>query len=419
MRNALRLWIVILALGAGFPGVAGRAEAQALATAGNGLNAGHFILHPSITLEFTRDDNVFRREDSIGGGVIGSGIVVARARLVADLPLGDSRVRWAYSPVFRDYTSDNFVQSERFSHFFDLDGDFRLGPSMRLAIRDHLVRGTVELQEVDPGGELTFGLVPFTNHEPQMEITLGMAGRYNVSLLPRYSAISFEHSSEAPLIGTRTRGLEGRVNCRISEPSTLYAYYSSDSTTLSGLAATGSDSRRIGVGLRRMVNQAIAATFSAGFQSIEFEGGSGQRFSGPVLDASARWRIGDVTALEFGISRQPYQSYSVDRNYYVNRQIRLRVAQQIGRKVYWETGMTFHGNVYADAEDPGVEKRRDRTWRVEIGAGYHFLRTLRAVVGCNLDVRRSNIETPSSGVITSPLDYRARQIVFRIEAGWL
>lgn len=419
MRRALRPSTALLILGPALLVSAGRADAQGLQTASEGLVVGRFILHPSIGLEFTRDDNVFRREDSDGLGAIGSGIVVARARLVADLPLGDSRVRWAYSPVFRDYRTDSLSQTEHVSHFFDLDGDFRLGRAMRLAIRDHLVRGTVELQEVDPGGELTFGLVPFTNHEPQMEITLGMAGRYGVSLLPRYTGLTFEHTSEAPLLGNRTRGLEGRVNCRISEPSTLYAYYALDSTTLTGLAATGSDSRRAGIGLRRTVNQAITTTVSAGYQSIEFEGGSGRTFSGPVLDAATQWRLGDVTAAQIGVGRQPYQSYSADGNYYVNTQFRGRMIQQVGRKVYWDAGMTLHRNVYPDPEAAGLARRRDRTWRLEIGAGYQFLRTLRAVVGYNFEGRRSNIETLSSGMTTSPLDYRARQIVFRIEAGWL
>jgi hypothetical protein len=395
-------------------------RSQGFQTSGEGIPLGRFVLHPSLTLEFARDDNVFRRnEDLPGDDLIRSGVMVTRARILLDMPLGQSRVRWAYSPVYRDYTSGRFRQSERFSHFFDLDGSFQIGPSLRLAFREHFVRGTVELQEVDPGGELTFGLVPFVTHEPQVEVELSLGARHGVSLLPRYSSIRFERVQEAPIFDSRRRGLEGRYNYRLNEPSTLYAFYQFESTDLEGLAASSSASRSVGIGLRRDVSQVVVTQLSAGYQSIEFEGGTGMTFSGPVITATARLRISDVTSVEAAIGRQPYQSYSIDTNYYVNTNLRLRIIQQIGRSIYWQGEGTLHRNVYVDPETPGLARRREWTGQLEIGAGYQFRPTLRAYVGYTSQARKSNIETVSSGETLSPLDYQANRVSFRIEVGWL
>jgi len=100
--------------------------------------------------------------------------------------------------------------------------------SVRLA--DHYVRGTIELQEVDRGGEAVFGLAPFTTHSPEMEASLSLGSRSSVSIVPRYTSVHFDNAGDASFFGYRRKELELRLNRQVSQPNVVYAFYSLDAT---------------------------------------------------------------------------------------------------------------------------------------------------------------------------------------------
>ncbi|HEU4402238.1 MAG TPA: outer membrane beta-barrel protein [Candidatus Polarisedimenticolia bacterium] len=432
--------------------------AQALATSGDGLPAGRFMLYPSLTLEYTRDDNItYASADLPASQRVDAGVVIIRPRILVDLPLGENRIVWAYTPQYRDYQSDRFHQSQRFTHIFDLEGSLRAGPALRVIVRDHLLRGTVELQEVDRGGELTFGLVPFLLHEPEADITLDLGPRQGISLIPRYTSSRFSEGSSASFFNYQTRQVEARYNYRLGLPSVVYVYYSFQDTnqarTVAFFGNQGNTGRSAGIGLRRTVNKAVVTQLSAGYETLTFSGGLGKNFAGPVLEASTAWQVSDVTRIDLFFRRQAFQSFFVNNNYYVSQQARLHMLQQLGRNTYWEIAAGYQGSAYADPIDfsvtpetpPGQDsvgcggsgspdgridqfesfcssigvRRRDRAVRLEIGAGYRFLRTLRLFLGYNSERRASNIAQETVNGIIDPFDYHINRLFFRIEAGWL
>ena len=67
--------------------------------------------------------------------------------------------------------------------------------------------------------------------------------------------------------------------------------------------------------------------------------------------------------------------------------------------------------------------RKDEVVILEIGMGYQFRRSMRAVVGFNYDRRKSNITqdfSPDlSGQLVDPFDTRVHRLFLRLEMGWL
>ena len=80
-----------------------------------------------------------------------------------------NRIRWAYAPLYRDYTNTRYQQSQHLSHFFDLEGTMQVGGAVKIALRDHVVRDTLQLAEADRGGEV-FSPTPFITQSPEMQV---------------------------------------------------------------------------------------------------------------------------------------------------------------------------------------------------------------------------------------------------------
>jgi len=155
---------------------------------------------------------------------------------------------------------------------------------------------------------------------------------------------------------------------------------------------------------------------SAGYQTMEFEGGMGRNFSGPVVDAGASWLVSDGTRVEFGIVRRPYSSVYTDNNYYVDNEVRGRLTFQIGASTYADVAAAALRNVYAPQSGP---RRQDRLIRLEIGIGHQFLRTLRGYIGATSENRRSNVEQVIGGEDVDPFHIHVNRLLFRLEAGWM
>jgi hypothetical protein len=430
----------------------GRARGQGLVAQSEGLNTGRVVLYPSVTFDYTDDSNVlYRSADLSSSQIVHSGVVLVRPRLMVDLPIGRSRVLWSYSPLYRNYTTSQFQQSRHVSHFFDLEGVLKPGSGLTIAVRDHFVRGTIEVDQVDPGGELTFGLVPFIVHEPSMDISLDLGARQGVSVLPRYSSVDVSNSTESGFFSYNTRALEARYNYRVSEAATLYVFSNYEAThqdreqLIFGQVQVAG--RTTGVGLRRLLNQAVVTEMSAGYETMNFTGGTASKSAGLRLQGNANLRLGDLTRLDVSAARGPYQSFYVNNNFYISRQVRVAITQQIGRGAYYEVGVTSFASHYADPLDirvtsetpPGNDvnppngyidqfeslipsqgiRRRDNGLRVELGGGYQFTPKMRLFLGYNRERRDSNIVETVSGEPVAPFDYRVNRLFMRVVLGWM
>jgi len=391
--------------------------AQAFRTTAEGISAGRFVFYPSIVVDTIYDNNIFYvSEDVPGSDPVSSGELIAAPRIMADLPLTRSRVRFAYSRQFRDYSSEQFVQADHTSDLFDLEAWARFN-AISVALREHYVQGTQEVQAFDPGGEVRFGLVPFTLSEPAAEIGFVFGGRHRVDLAPRLSTLNFDESVQSSFYDYKRRGLAGRYSYQLDPATLAYVAYSDDRTDQERdsllLSDVHVDTRYSGAGLQRTFAGAVVAAISAGYETQNYEGGTGQDFSGLVFDVNFTWTASDVYRFELGARQQPYQSFSVINSFYLNRELRLRMTQQLGRSALWQVGAILQENEY-------VTVREDRTLRFDLGAGFRVSRLLRLSLGYNHEVRNSNIGVSVvPGEAIEPFNFTVDRVFLRIEAGYL
>ncbi len=412
--------------------LAGSVQAQTFDSVGEGLIAGHFILHPSMFYGYTYDNNVlFMSTDLPGSDPIASGTNVLGARILADLPIDDNRIRMAYAPFYRGYTSDHFQPEDRLNHVFDIEGLFHTGHAITLAFRDHYVNGTVSLQEQVERNGSSVGLGHYTTHDPQLEIGVSVGERQGFSLVPGYSHSSYTGLSTA--VGQiadytyTTRRIEGRYNYKLSEPTTFFGYTALDRTlqTRTGVSDVTIQSRSIGLGLIRTANQNIVTNLSAGYQTLDFEGGVGQNYQGPTIEGNVTWQVADLTQIDVGFLRKPFPSTSiyisggrefVASNYYIATEGRIHWIRQIGRNTFMDASALLQDNQYVPLTGVG---RRERLTRLEVGTGHQFMKNLRGYAGLNFERRDSNVLQLSGGVGADPFQYELYRILFRLEVGWL
>lgn len=414
--------------------LAGPAQAQqTYESMGEGVTVGHFILHPTMAYEYTYDDNVlFTGTEAPGSEPIASGIIVARLRFLADLPVRDSRIRFVYAPFYRRYTSDRFKPEDWLNHVFNMEATFHQSGPITVSFRDAYVHGTVSLEQQVERNGLSFGLGHYSSHSPSLEFGLSLGTRHGFSLLPSYTRSNFTGLAFTGLTGPgiipgaaqiveygyTTRRIEGRYNYKLTEPTTLYGYSAFEGTTqtLTGVQDVDIQSRAIGLGLTRTINENLVTTLSAGYETLDFVGGIGPNFSGPVGEANIAWQVADVTRIDVGLLRKPFASIYADSNYYLATEGRARLTRQLGRSTYMDAGATLMEHQYFPLQGLG---RRERLIRLEVGTGHQILKNLRAYFGLNYERRESNVLQLSATGGSDPFHYELHRILFRIEAGWL
>ena len=414
--------------------VAGLAEGEALAqsfqTVGTGLHWGRFNVYPSVTMNYGYDSNIFYSSNDIdtSTGIISSREFQLQPRILFDLPMGDSWVRWAFAPMFRNYSTDAYTPTKPWSNNFDLDGHLRLGPRFYTTFRDHFVFGTEELQNVDPGGEVVFGDVPFRNHSPSVEVGCNLGARQGASVVWNYNSVQFQ-TDDAGFYNYRGHGLQARYNYKVSDVTNTYVYAGDDTTQQERFIPVADtidvETQSAGVGLNQVINRSVTTSFTAGYQAITYTGGSVSNYRGAVLAGNATWLLSDVTRLSFLVRRQPYSSFYLNNNYYLNRAVGVNLMHQAGASWYWRAGGGFENNTYSDPLECGVGCpsegviRRDRAWRLEGGVGGQATRTVRWFVGYNVQSRSSNILQADADGFGDPFAYNVNRLFLRIEVGWL
>jgi Putative beta-barrel porin 2 len=408
------------------------------------VELGRINFYPSLLIDYGYESNVFYSSgETAGDEIIPSRLFVLQPRFSFDLPLGESWMRWSYSPVYRNYSSDAFVQEDPWSHFFDLDGRLRFGSRGFTSLKDHFVMGTQELREVDPGGELTFGLTPFRVHEPSVEVGMDVGARQAVSVIWSYDSTQFDQSVATSVYNYRGWGLEGRYTYKMSPATNAYLYYGRKTTTQD---RGGGDADKVdiandstGVGLIKTLNRNVVTQASFGYLWMDFTNASPTNYSGPVFSASASWQVDDITRIAFDVRRQPYQSFYLNNNFYLNRTLFLSLTRQTGTSMFWTLGVGVETNVYSETTDAAAnptifcaddgqggltcpsdgQRRRDRGWRAETGVGFKIGQTSRGFIGYNYGVRSSNILQAFPEGFADPFAYTVSTFSLRVETGWL
>jgi hypothetical protein len=416
-----------------------------------GVPLGPVTMFPALATDYSYNDNVFYASQEDAAAIIPSGLYTLEPKFLFDLPVGQSDIRWTYGALLRHYSSAEYVTAsgasrrDDNSQRLDIDTSFHLGSSLRLNVFEHLLKGTQELRSVDPGGEAVFGTVPFLFNDAALELVWDVSGRSGFTLRPRYSSTHFSEQANAVFYDYATTGLEGRYNYRLSPETTLYLSYAQENTSQSRIG-TGLftdvtvDTQRAGVGLTRTVNRAVTARAYVGYARQDYTGGAASNFAGLTLDVGAGWLLTDVLRLDVSLRQEPYQSFYLNNNFYVNRLGDFHFTRQVGQKVLVRAGAGFEQNDYSDglevtpdsqallcsANDPNDcpsrgTVRRDHVFRYDAAVGWQVRPAMRWSVGYNHESRDSNVVhwLADPGTFYDPFDYRVGRFYVRLEMGWM
>lgn len=405
--------------------VAGSARAQSsnYEPLGPGLPAGHFNLYPSVAYEYTYDDNILFMSSDLPGSVpIASGVNVLRARLLADLPLRDGRLRMVYAPFYRTYTNDRFQPEDRLNQVAGVEGAFHKSGRVTFGVRDDYANGTLSLQEQGARNGVPFGLGHYSIHNPRMDLGVRIAPRQGFSILPSYSHSEFSGLvsgfGQAVDYGYTTQAIEGRYNYQLREPMTVYLSSTIDHTvqTLSDSPDVSIDSNIIGLGFTRTLDASLVTQAFLGYETMQFDGGFGEDFSGVVGEANVAFEVAPLNRMNVSVLRRPYASIYLDSNYYMATAGQVRWTRQVGRSSYVDAGATIQENDFVPLQGVG---RKERLMRLEVGLGHEFQKHLRCYAGFNVEQRESNVLLMAGGAGADPFEYQLHRFIIRIEAGWM
>jgi hypothetical protein len=405
--------------------LAGSARAQIFDSEilGPGLPAGPFKLYPSVSYEYMYDSNIlFMSTDVPGSEPVASGVNVLQARFLAILPYHDGRFRLMYAPFYRTYTNDRFVPDDRINQLVGMEWLLHQSGPVMFAFRDDYANGTLSLQEQSARNGVPYGLGHYMVHNPRMEIGLNAGTHQGFSLIPSYSRSEFSGLVSGfglPVdYGYETKALEGRYNYKHSDPTTVYVYSLVDRTlqTLSDAPDVTIRSNTLGFGLTRTMNAAIVTQVAIGYETMQFTGGVGPDFSGPVMDANVTWQAGNLSRIVLSVLRKPFASIYLYSNYYIATAGQLKWIRQLGRSSFMDAGATLQENEFVPQQGVG---RNEQLIRLEIGTGHQFMKNLRGYVGFNVEQRESNVLQMVGSEGVDPFNYELHRIFFRIEAGWM
>lgn len=428
-----------------------------------GLNVGRFVLFPSISFNYAHDDNFFYQSEELSP--VATGRVEIVPRLMVDLPLSRSRVRFQYSPLYREYMNQEVAdqQQSKWSHLFNFEASVLMADVFTVALRDHYVYGTQEVQEFDPGGEVRFNLVPFILHEPSAEFSLDAGVRHRFSFIPRWYSLDFDDSVEGFFYDSRRRGYEGRYTFKLSPETQIFASTIGDYTQQDRAEVYGDvdvDTRVTSLGLQRLAGGIITTGGSIGWEQMDFHGGFGSDYSGLAADINVGLNPSEIWRFNLMFRRNAYQSYFINNSHYINLEGRLRMIRQVGRTGFWQLGLTLAQNDYRDPvvippavatpdpDDPNNPDRNnngysdvyeaflpsqglvrlDRAGSIDLSAGLRLRPTLRMLVGYNYQARDSNVVAqttdpdgagPLQPEFVESLDYTDNRVYVTLELGFL
>ncbi len=425
--------------------LSGLAHAQSYAPArlnpqGPGLAWGPATVRPTLILNYGYDSNIFYASDDLDLETpLGSREGQIQPSIRFDIPFGQSYLQGGYSALYRNYATTEYTPTSQWSHYFDLNGRIRAGARGYFNLQDRFVRGSDELREVDPGGELTFGDLPFRSHTPSVEAGFDFGMRQGVSIVWNYSSSQYADVNGITFSNFRGHGFQARYNYKMRPEASAYLYYGADTmaqTREDGDINYSGDS--VGIGYTQAVGRNVTTQFAAGYQVLDASGLLESTYHGPTASGNATWLMGDATRFIVGVRRVPYQSFYLNNAYYLNRGINLEVLHQVALSGYWRLVTGFEQNVYSSPLDlTGSEsfycrddgsglvcpsqgvRRRDSGWRAEGGFGAQMSRVARWYVGYNWQSRTSNLLAADADGFGDPFAYETNHYFFRIEVGWL
>jgi hypothetical protein len=337
------------------------------------IAVGPFLFSPALQLTWENHSNFWR--SSIDQ--VGDNIYVARLRLLFEMPIRESVIRFSYTPQYRK--SQKRVLENNWDHFLRIGGDFEFSNGLIVGANYSFIDGAVSTQEVDPGGELVFNGRRFSKHAIGLNTSYWLNSRDGVTLNFNTLLVDWRGETDTDVQSwfdytqTTVRGgwLHQLTPTLVMDVSLGYRGYDPDSHADQIRKHTAT---ALTVGFRGQVTGVLSTELRVGYGKTDYsevasETPGFEDFSGMVINGNVSWALGHGSSLRLDLLRQPFASNYGLNSYYTATGGRLLYDLELGRS-FGQVRARLQTNDY-NVPDEYLGLKRSDDLKI-FGAGWGF-----------------------------------------------
>ena len=360
---------------------------------GEAIAVGPFLFSPALQLSWQHRDNIFFTPDN----EVADNVYLARARLVFELPIYESYLRFSYTPQFRDFKE--YELEDNWAHFVNVAGGFQFANGFTLDLNYDYIVGNLETREVDPGGELVFGDRNFTKNFASAELGYWFGPRDGLTVRATWTDVQYD---EPELFFPYTRLFAGvGWKHQISPVLVMdleYGHIEFETQDFEGVdnSFRDSSSDQVTVGLRGQLGPVTSTELRVGYRQTGFDVLPGdpptEDFKSFIADGFISWQLGHGGTFRIDALRSDYPSNFGPNAYYVATGGSLMYGLDRGR-LFGQLRARYQNNDY-ELPDPGTGVvRSDDIATVGAGLGYRLSSVLSLHGAYLYEDRDSNISS--------------------------
>ncbi len=332
------------------------------------IQVGPFIFSPAVELTWETRDNIFFQKDD----PVDDTVYLARARLMFELPIYESYLRFSYTPQYRKYST--YHLRENWSHFVDIAGAFDFPSGLKLTTTYRFASANIETREVDPGGELMWGDRQFDKHDLNLRADYWISPVNGFSVEGGFTGLTYDKPAYFYDYSRVRYGL-GWLH-QVSPTLVFEAHYRHEVFDADDTAQyRDSDSNELMVGFRGEISPVLSSTLEIGWRATSFDTKPGDPdfddYSSFATRGALMWQLAHGSELQLELIRQDFPSNYGLNAYYTSTGGSLAYRLQRER-LFGHIKAAFRTNDY-ELPDPvlGLDRSDDIT-TIEVGLGYRF-----------------------------------------------
>ena len=336
------------------------------------ISVGPFIFSPALQLSWQYRDNIFFTPDN----EIADQVYLARARLLFEVPVYESYIRFSYTPQYRDYK--DYELEDKWQHFFDAAAAFEFSSGLTLNLAYSYIIGNLETREIDPGGEVFFGDRRFDKQWAKVGGDYWITGRDG--LVFNVSWEDLDHEDPRLFYDyTRLTGGFGWLH-QLSPIMVMDVKYGiidfdAHNSPFENNDYRDSLSHDLTVGFRGQINPVIATELRVGYRVITYDPQPDEPqvedFKGAIVNGFISWDLAHGSLLRLDLLRIPYPSAFGDNANYLASGVSLMYGLNRGN-VFGQVRARFQNNDYSRPDRITGEDRSDDIYTLGVGLGYRF-----------------------------------------------
>jgi hypothetical protein len=364
---------------------------------GEAITVGPFLFSPALQLTWEHSDNIFLSP----AGPVEDNIYLARARLMLELPIYESYLRFTYTPQYRDF--EKFELQEKWSHFVDVAADLQFASGVELNIDYRFVNASLESSEVDAGSEV-FGAIGdelFTKHFGRVGIDYWVTNRDGITVSADYTELSYDEGpSDIFYDYERASAGFGWLHqlTQILVMDLQYGHIEFEPKDT--ISYRKSESDEVTLGFRGQISPVVATELRLGWRETEYDlietDPPFDEFSGPIIRGHLSWELAHGSSLRLDLLRSDFPSNYAANAYYTATGGTLAYHLNRGRFI-GGAFVRFQNNDYelpVEFQGPGGTRvtvdRSDDIKTFRLGLGYRFTRAF-SVLGAYLYEDRDSL----------------------------